>query len=167
MLITKIYIFFEIEAKLRNFAKICKFWKFWSAILNTYWVAIFTKNYTSTTRTKIKTFWNFDKNQMIFTTDLAVRVRYLIFNELRFSPKTIQQRHLLKKRYSEILIKIQYYIRLISWFAWDIQFFLVWRHQYHMTSFFSLKTIENALIISNIKFHQNRLVRSRDIDVLV
>ena len=32
---------------------------------------------------------------------------------------------------------------------------------------FSLKTIENALIVSNIKFHRNRLVRSRDIGVLV
>ena len=32
---------------------------------------------------------------------------------------------------------------------------------------FFLKTIENILIIFNIKFHRNQLVRSRDIDVLV
>ena len=45
---------------------------------------------------------------------------------------------------------------------------------HHMTSsvsrdvIFLLKTIENILIILNIKFHQNPLVRSsRDIDVLV
>ena len=64
---------------MRNFGKICKFCKFRSAILNTVWVAIFTKNYTATIRPEIKIFWNFDKNPIKFTPDFVVRVGLLIF----------------------------------------------------------------------------------------
>ena len=90
------YILFKIGAKSRNFVKKCKFW---FTIFYTLWVAMFSKNYTATTCTKIKIFWNFDKNAIIFTLDFAVQVRSLIWpdmtssvsNDVIFFHKTIKR----------------------------------------------------------------------------
>ena len=45
----------------------------------------FSQNYTTTTRTKNKIFWNFYKNPIIFKPDFVVRVRSLMFSRMTLS----------------------------------------------------------------------------------